>query len=281
MALQEFSNSRSVRKEFERFLKKHMETSFSSPKEKGAVVLKKTLLYCLFPPASRFRPRLCFATAKVLGQNPKDIFPLAAAIEMIHCGSLALDDLPSMDNAQTRRGRPACHLVFGEDLTLLAGNCLFVEAFALLNTLKLSLVKTRQLLRILTLKAGFQGMMGGQALDIRKSASSKRFFLNLCRLKTGALIEAAIEGTALFGATKKEILALSHFARALGVAYQIADDLQDRETTPLSSKDELEGFTEVALLSLNPFGERAAPLKALALFNKKRGFKSLKSEEKL
>ena len=274
------TNSVSIKKDFESFLKNHLKSCFSFPGEKGAVALKTALSYCLFPSASRFRPHLCFATAECLGRKPRDIFPLAAAIEMIHCGSLAQDDLPSMDNDLIRRGKPACHLAFGEDLALLAGNCLFVEAFSLLNNLELSLSKMRQLLRLLTVKAGFQGMMGGQALDIRKSSPSKNFFLSLYQLKTGALIEAAIEGPALMWATRKEILDLKHFARELGVAYQISDDLQDRENTPLSSEEELENFTKAALRSLQPFKEKAAPLRSLVLWNKKRGFKKPVLKEK-
>ena len=259
-----------LKKDFEAFLKNHFQTSFSFPKGKGALVLKRALSYCLFSPASRFRPHLCFATTKFLGRNPKESFPLAAAIEMIHCGSLAQDDLPAMDNSKIRRGKPACHVVFGEDMALLAGSCFFVEAFSLLNHLNTSLNKTRQLLGLFTKKAGFRGIMGGQALDIRKKPSSKKDLLTLYRLKTGALLEAAIEGPAILWGKKKEALALSQFAQALGIAYQIADDLQDRENTPLSSEKELKNFTETALLSLKSFGKRAEALKKLTLLNKQR-----------
>lgn len=261
---------KSQQKEFEHFLKNHFQSAFSSPKEKGAKTLKKALLYCLFPSPFRFRPRLCFAVAELLGRDPKESFPLAAAIEMIHCGSLAQDDLPSMDNSETRRGRPACHLTFGEDLALLAGSCLFVEAFSLLGTFKQPLNKTHQLLKLLTKKAGFQGIMGGQALDIRRSASSKKFFLKLYRLKTGALLEAAIEGVALLWGTKKEALILSRFAKNLGIAYQIADDLHDGESNPLSSEKELQYFIQQALVNLRPFGKKAIFLKQLVLLIKDR-----------
>lgn len=266
---------KSQQKDFEKFLKAHCESAFSSPKEKGAQTLKKALFYCLFPSSFRFRPRLCFAVAELFGKDLKDIFPWAAAIEMIHSGSLAQDDLPSMDNSDTRRGRPACHLAFGEDLALLAGSCLFVEAFSLLNTLKQPLKETHQLFRLLTQKAGFQGIMGGQALDIRRSGSSKQFFLKLYRLKTGALIEAAIEGTALLGAKKKDLSALNLFAKDLGIAYQIADDLHDKESNPLSSEKELQYFIRRALVRLQPFGKKAASLKKLVLLiDKRRRFSS-------
>lgn len=261
----------SLKKDFEAFLKKYFQTSFSFPKGKGALTLKRALSYCLFSPASRFRPRLCFATAKFFKKNPKDIFPLAGAIEMIHCGSLAQDDLPIMDNSKIRRGQPACHVVFGEDMALLAGSCLFVEAFSLLNQMKLPLSKTRQLLKPFIKKVGVQGIMGGQALDIRKTFSSKKSLLTLYRLKTGALFEAAIEGPATLWGKKKENFHLSQFAQTFGVAYQIADDLQDKEFNSLSSKKELNHFTEKALFSLKPFGKRAEDLKKLTFLNKQRG----------
>ena len=261
----------SLKKDFEVFLKNHFQTSFFFPKGKGALTLKRALSYCLFSPASRFRPRLCFATAKFFERNPKEAFPLAGAIEMIHCGSLAQDDLPVMDNSKTRRGQPACHVVFGEDMALLAGSCLFVEAFSLLNQMELPLSKTRQLLKLFTKKAGFQGIMGGQALDIHRNFSSKKNLLTLYRLKTGALIEMAVEGPATLWGKKKENLCLSQFAQALGVAYQIADNLQDKEFNSLSSKKELKHFTGKVLLSLKPLGERTEALRELTLLNKQRG----------
>lgn len=255
-------------KEFENFLKDHFQSVFSSPNEKGASILKKALSYCLFPSSFRFRPRLCFAVTELLGRNPRKSFPLAAAIEMIHSGSLAQDDLPLMDNSEMRRGRPACHRVFGEDIALLTGSCLFVEAFSLLNIFKP--LKAHQLLQLLVRKAGFQGMMGGQALDIRRTSSSKKFFLQLYRLKTGALIEAAVEGTALLWGTKKEASTLSRFAENLGIAYQIADDLQDGESNALASEKQLEYFIQQAFMNLQPFGKKTIPLEKLVLLIKDR-----------
>ena len=261
-----------ITKNFETFLKSHCAPAFSSRREKGGQALKKAILYCLFPAPSRFRPRLCFATAKLFNQNPKKVFPLAASIEMIHCGSLAQDDLPAMDNSKTRRNRPACHVKFGEDIALLAGSALFVEAFSLLSSSKLPTDKAQSLLRLVTQKAGFQGLMQGQAMDLLKSSSSKRFFLNMYRLKTGALIEAAVEGTALLWGNAAQKSSLRRFAQALSVAYQIADDLEDGEKTPLSSKKELECWTNKAISHLQPLGPKSLSLKKLALLNKTRVF---------
>lgn len=262
----------STAKNFEGFLKNYCSSAFSNKLEKGGKALKKAILYCLFPAPSRFRPRLCFATAKLFNQKPESVFPLAASIEMIHCGSLAQDDLPAMDNSNTRRNRPACHIKFGEDLALLAGSTLFVEAFLLISSYKLPQNKTQSLLRLVTQKAGFQGLMQGQAMDLLKSSPSRGFFLNMYRLKTGALIEASVQGTALLWGNAAQKSPLRHFARALAVAYQIADDLEDGDSTPLSSKKELEGWTDRAILHLKPLGPKALSLKKLALLNKKRVF---------
>lgn len=259
---------KSEQKEFENFLKGRFQSVFSFSNEKGVKILRKALSYCLFPSSFRFRPRLCFAVAELLGQDPKKSFPLSAAIEMIHSGSLAQDDLPAMDNSEMRRGRPACHKVFGEDMALLAGSCLFVEAFSLLNAFQP--LKARRLLQLLVKKAGFQGIMGGQALDIRRASSSKKFFLKLYRLKTGALIEAAVEGTALLWGTKKEASKLSLFAENLGIAYQIADDLQDGEKSVLSTEKQLEHFIQQAFVNLQSFGKKAASLRKLVLLIKSR-----------
>ena len=262
-------------------LKNQKTERFEPSPSGGAGLLQKALHFCLAPPASRFRPRLCFATASLFQVKPERLFPYAAAIEMIHCGSLAQDDLPVMDNSSQRRGRPAAHKVFGEDMAILAGSCLFVEAFSVLSRIRPQ-TAAPPLLRLLTRKAGFYGMMTGQAMDIRRdsnpsSATGRRpgsaikFFQKLYRLKTGALIEAASEGAALFcGASGKEKSALSCFAKDLGVAYQTADDLKDGEKSPIASQKKLSGFIQRALSHIENFGSKASALRELALFIQNR-----------
>ena len=114
---------------FKTYLKQH----FLSASGSSQKLLRESLFYSLIAKAGRFRPKLCFAATKALGQNPKKILPWAIAVEMIHTASLIHDDLPLMDNAQVRRGIKCNHLVFGEDIALLAGTCLFVESFSLLK----------------------------------------------------------------------------------------------------------------------------------------------------
>ena len=185
-------------------------------------LLKKSLFYSLNGKASRFRPQLCFATTQTLDENPKKILPWAIAIEMIHTGSLIHDDMPVMDNAKTRRGKACNHLVFGEDIALLAGSCLFVESFSLLKHSVFN-KKRKEVLELLISKAGFQALMSGQALDLKDKSLSKANTLKMMQLKTGSLISACILGPLLlWGKTKKENQALKTFADNLGLAYQLA-----------------------------------------------------------
>ena len=118
---------------FESYFNSYLQKAFLKVPYLSQKLLKKSLLYSLKAKASRFRPQLCFATTHALGHNPKKILPWAIAVEMIHTASLIHDDMPAMDNAKTRRGKACNHLVFGEDMALLAGSCLFVESFSLLK----------------------------------------------------------------------------------------------------------------------------------------------------
>ena len=222
---------------FELELKKHLQKAFSYPStrlnsQKNSSVstaqklFKQALLYSFKGKASHFRPRLCFKTAQFLGHKPEDILPWAIALEMAHTGSLIHDDLPCMDDASKRRGQKCNHLVFGEEIALLTGTCLFVESFALLQD-KLFDKKRIEFLNLLTQTLGFHGLMSGQAMDLKKKAFSKKACLQTMQLKTGVLISACVLGPALLWANKKEFKALEHFAKELGLAYQLTDDYQD------------------------------------------------------
>jgi len=226
-------------KTFEREMQKHFNQAFSKPsfkffQEKNKTnllspsqkLLKKALLYSFKGKAGRFRPRLCFEATKVLGQPALDILPWAMALEMIHTASLIHDDMPCMDGAKTRRRRKCHHLVFGEDMALLAGTCLFVESFSLLKA-PLFDNKRADFLELLISVAGFHGMMSGQAMDLKNKFSNKKEILKTMNLKTGALILACVLGPALLWADSKQYQALKRFAKSLGLAYQLADDFQD------------------------------------------------------
>ena len=264
--------------EFERFLKKFLQKRFST-KSYGQKLLRESIFYSLLAPASRFRPRLCFAVSRLLGQEAEHIFPWAGALEMIHCASLIHDDLPAMDNAKVRRKRACNHLKFGEDLAILAGDCLFVESFSMLihppshpSSHSLFQKKQTELIQLLVSKIGFQGLMGGQALDLRKDSTdnekdrakklpkelpkelskkqtkklskgsqknrAQKNHLRLRRLKTGSLIEASGLGPLLlWGKETAETEAIKNFCFHLGIAYQIADDLKDFETDQQTERE--------------------------------------------
>lgn len=253
---------------FESVFKNHLEKQFSNVSDPAWKLLRKSLFYSLTSRASRFRPRLCFETTKALGQNPKKILPWAMAIEMIHSASLIHDDLPSMDNSRSRRGKKCNYLVFGEDIALLAGTCLFVESFSFLKNPVFD-KKRGKLLELLISTVGFQGLMAGQAMDLRGSSLSKNRFLKMNRMKTAALIEASVLGPwLLWGKRKKEKRALENYAKHLGLAYQWADDLKDGDgffKSKKETKKELETEIKQALASLKSLGKTFQGLENLAL----------------
>ena len=256
---------------FESSFKSYLRKHFLKTTDPAQNQLRQSLLYTLLAKASRFRPKLCFATAKALGQNSEKILPWAIAIEMIHCASLIHDDLPIMDNAKTRRGKKSNHLVFGEDMALLAGTCLFVESFSLLND-PLFDKKRTQILNLLISKIGFKSLMSGQALDLKGVGSSKQKFLKMIQLKTGSLIEASVLGPVLlWGKTEEEKKALKEYSKYLGRTYQLADDLKDKDGFFKSKKQalkELQSAREKSLKALSPLGKRGEELRKLCFCNR-------------
>ena len=255
--------------DFDFHFKNHLKKYFLKAPFPAQKLLKKALFYTLFAKSSRFRPKLCFGTAKALGKQPKSILPWSIAVEMLHCASLIHDDLPCMDNATKRREKRCNHLVFGEDIALLAGTCLFVESFSLLAKPVFN-KKRVELLNFLISKIGFKGLMSGQALDL-KAVHSKPHFFKMIELKTASLIEASVLGPLLlWGKTKQEKKALKDYSKNLGLSYQLADDLKDGDGF-FSSKEEalleLRRLREKSLKSLKPLGSKAKELRALIYFN--------------
>ena len=260
--------------DFESLFKSHLKNQFLQAPYLPQKKLRQSLFYTLFAKASRFRPKLCFAATRALNQNPKKILPWAMAMEMIHCASLIHDDLPCMDNAQRRKGKKCNHLSFGEDIALLAGTCLFIESFALLNN-PLFNKKRALFLDLLVSTAGFKGLISGQALDLKsKGSSSKTKFLKMIQLKTGSLIEASIFGPMLlWGKKEKEKKALKSYAQNLGFAYQYADDLKDGDRFYQSKKKTLKDFESAlqkSVKSLKPLGKKGEELKNLVFLIKNR-----------
>ncbi len=192
--------------------------------------LQEAMRYSLLAPAKRVRPVLSLATARAIGIEPRTVLPLAGAIEMIHTYSLIHDDLPAMDDDELRRGRPTCHVAFGEDVAILAGDGLYAEAF-----LHLLAEQDSPPQRVLAAAAelagatGAGGMVGGQYADVRDLAPGGPAGLRrLHELKTGRLIGASIVCVLLLaGADGPATMALRRFAAELGVLFQIVDDILD------------------------------------------------------
>jgi geranylgeranyl diphosphate synthase, type II len=190
--------------------------------------LEEAMRYSLLAGGKRIRPVLALATAEALGRAP--VMALAAAIELIHTYSLIHDDLPAMDDDELRRGKPTCHVVYGEDVAILAGDGLFAEAIKLvLDEQDGQPDRVLRALRHLVAAISVSGMVGGQYVDVKETAPHDEAGLrHLHALKTGRLIAAAIEcPVLLFGGGEAATMGLRRFAAELGVLFQIVDDILD------------------------------------------------------
>ena len=225
--------------QFTSFLKSYLNSIPSLP-FKGHKTLKSSIEYSLFSNGKYFRPLLVWATAEWALVPTRLILPWAGAIEMAHVASLIHDDLPCMDNSLQRRGRPANHRLFGEDIALLAGNSLWIEAFRLIVT-KATLQQSALWLPVLSKALSFNGLMGGQALDIKIDIkmdhlktplnTDLNYYKQMHLMKTGKLISACLEGVVALPFVNKEKQKVAKtIAPLLGRAFQIADDLQDAQT---------------------------------------------------
>jgi geranylgeranyl diphosphate synthase type II len=192
--------------------------------------LEEAMRYSLLAGGKRIRPVLALATARSIGMGPDEVLPLAAAIELIHTYSLIHDDLPAMDDDDLRRGRPTCHVAFGEDVAILAGDGLYAEAFRHVLD-KQAGPPERVLAAVAELAAatGVTGMVGGQYLDVDGAAPTGPDGLRLLhQLKTGRLICASVSSVLLLGGRpERATMAYRSFADELGVLFQIVDDILD------------------------------------------------------
>ncbi len=219
------------------FLSAYMRVRLADVPAKAQGLLR-AMEYSLFTGGKRFRPALTLMTGRALGLDVNACLPFAAAVEMVHTYSLIHDDLPALDNDDIRRGQPTNHKVYGEAMALLAGDALLTEASRLIA----SHYETQpdiglRLSRMLGDSAGLGGMIAGQVLDLAAQGQVPPYapaelnmteFETLLRLKTGALIQVAIEGAGVIGRcapAEQEVLA--QFGAQLGFCFQLADDLQD------------------------------------------------------
>jgi geranylgeranyl diphosphate synthase type II len=256
----------------------------------GDGAIERSMAYTLFAPSKRVRPVLAQLSAEICGGAATQALPAAAAMELVHTASLILDDLPAMDNAPLRRGRPANHVEFGDAIAILA-------AFGLLNLSYGTLARSYEpglsarLAALLDEAVGADGLIGGQAADLLATEREIGFELleRIHRGKTGALFNAsAVAGAMTAGADAESIAALSAFAKNLGLAFQIVDDLLDVEGDPSETgkatrqdarKTTFVSFSGVAGAhqlaaelcqtadrALTPFGRRADKLRELSAF---------------
>ena len=195
--------------------------------EPGTARLEEAMRYSLLAGGKRIRPVLALATAEAVARPPDDVLPLAAAIEMIHTYSLIHDDLPAMDDDELRRGKPTCHVAFGEDVAILAGDGLFAEGLRLaLDQQRGEPANVIAAIREVVTAAGTHGMVGGQFLDVAGADQSD--LRHLHELKTGALIAASVGSVlALEGLDGPATIPFRRFAAELGVVFQIVDDILD------------------------------------------------------
>jgi geranylgeranyl diphosphate synthase type II len=197
--------------------------------------IHRAVRYSLFAGGKRIRPVLVLASAEAVGGAIEDALPLACAVEMIHTYSLVHDDLPAMDNDDLRRGRPTNHKVYGEAIAILAGDALLTHAFQHLAQLPEhapeSAVRRRlAATAILAEACGTTGLVGGQVMDLESEGKSvpAEALERLHRAKTGALLSACVRGGAVLGgASSGEIAHLTRYASAIGLVFQIVDDILD------------------------------------------------------
>lgn len=197
-------------------------------------LIHEAMKYALFNGGKRLRPIMVFEGALLAGGTKEQVIPAACAIEMIHSYSLVHDDLPAMDDDELRRGKPTCHIVFGEANAILTGDALLTAAFELLAyNSQIPEIKPEQLIKVIeeiARAAGSGGMIGGQVIDLQleQMEVDLETLKNLHNLKTGQLFRAAMKsGAMLCGMHEQGLEALDHYACNFGLAFQITDDILD------------------------------------------------------
>jgi geranylgeranyl diphosphate synthase type II len=274
------------------FLKSYFEKPLSAS---VPPVIREAMSYSILAGGKRLRPILAFASYEACGGRPEDIVSCASALEVIHTYSLIHDDLPAMDNDDMRRGRPTNHKVFGEAVAILAGDALLTEAFLMMLDTDGMAGKGAVLeaIRELAIASGVRGMVGGQVQDIISEGAEPdaETLSYIHEHKTGALIAAAVKlGGILAEADDEKMAALTNYGENMGLAFQIVDDVLDVQGDaevlgkPTGSDEEKKKMTypalygteesmrmaedliDKAIKALEPFGEKAEPLRGIARY---------------
>ncbi len=214
------------RRQVDAALEKFLPKAKSSP-----VTLHEAMRYSMFAGGKRLRPILCLEAASALGANDSEALPLACALEMVHTYSLIHDDLPAMDNDDFRRGRPTCHKVYGEAIAILAGDALLTLAFETAARVRSwPRYKHDQIITELAVASGSRQLIAGQVSDLENEAKEidARTLRSIHERKTGALFTTSLRlGAMAANATPAKLEAITKFGRALGLAFQIVDDILD------------------------------------------------------
>lgn len=257
--------------------------------------IAEAMSYSLMAGGKRLRPILCMAAAEAVGAEAEQTLPVACALEMIHTYSLIHDDLPAMDDDNLRRGRPTCHVAFDEATAILAGDALLTLAFEIVAAEgrkdEAGAVRYHRLIETIAAAAGCRGMIAGQMEDIAAEGVplSLEALNEMYRLKTGALLEASVcAGALVAGADRARTEALVRYAKNIGLAFQIIDDIlnvkgdpnvtgkasgtdavRQKTTYPAllgtdRSFETAERLVQAALHAIGDFDDKAAPLRAVA-----------------
>jgi geranylgeranyl diphosphate synthase, type II len=267
------------------------------PPDRAPVSIHRAMRHSVFAGGKRLRPVLCMEAARIIaesGQAPPGVEDLGAAIEMLHTYSLIHDDLPALDNDDLRRGKPTCHVVFGEAIAILAGDALQTQAYAVLAGLRCPPPQTVKIVGSIAEATGtVDGMIGGQVMDLEGEEQKPTADLveAIHRAKTGALIRVSLVSGGIYACgTAEDVERLRIFGRKAGLAFQITDDVLDltqdssqlgktagkdvkseKATWPAvygvdQSVKDAKRLIDDAFAQLDHYGERADRLKAVARY---------------
>jgi len=243
--------------EYRQKIDKALEEYFRLPDSLPYSGLSDAMRYSLLAGGKRIRPMLVLEFCRIAGGDVDKAMPVACGIEMLHTYSLIHDDLPCMDNDELRRGRPTNHVVYGECTATLAGDTLQAEAFGTVLRAELPAERRAECARILADAVGLDGMCGGQYLDMLWEGRNltEQELTEINSRKTGALLVAACQmGVAAAGGSQHMLECAGHFGAALGMAFQIRDDMLDELSTvemlgkPIGSDRQENKHTYMALM---------------------------------
>src|ERR1039457_6629662 len=256
--------------------------------------IHRAMRYSVQAGGKRVRPILCLESARIFSADLTPVLPVACALEFIHTYSLIHDDLPALDNDDLRRGKPTCHVAFGETIAILTGDALQTRAFEVLAGLDSPPAATVQIIRLIANAVGtVEGMIGGQVLDLESEHQkpTPELVEAIHRAKTGALIRVSVVAGGVYaGANADDVARLDQFGRNAGLAFQIVDDVLDmtvdsehlgktagkdlateKATWPAvfgieQSRRDAAQLIDEAFAALEPYGSRADGLKSVARY---------------